>query len=77
MTVSTKIRGASKKTCQTVLSELLESYMEPAFGSLPKKELDLLILKALAGLGYISSEPSIYELVSKLRVTRTKARNLI
>lgn len=63
--------------CQKVLAELLDAYLEPAFGSLPKKEVDLIVLKALEDLGYLNKEPSLYELVSKLRVTRTKARNLI
>ncbi len=63
--------------CRQVLAELLERYLDPAFGALPKKEIDLLILNTLQSLGYVSDEPTLYDLVSRLRVTRSKARNLL
>lgn len=66
-----------KSTCQKVLIEFLERYLDPAFGALPSKEIDLLVIKALEDLAYLSKEPSLYEHVTKLRVTRAKARNLI
>jgi hypothetical protein len=55
----------------------LQSFVTPAFGALPKSEIELLVLTLLEKLGAISSDPEVYELVSKLRVTRTKARSLI
>ncbi len=59
------------------LKEFLKEFLYPAFGALPKSEIELLVLGALEGMGAVSKEPGVYELVSKLRVTRTKARNLI
>ena len=60
-----------------VLTEFLELYLNPAFGVLPKKEIDLLVLNILIRFNYINEEPAIYELVQKLKVTRSKARNLL
>lgn len=59
------------------LDHFLSQYLDPAFGALPKQEVELLVLKLLEDLGAIGSRPSIYDLVSKLKVTRAKARRLI
>ena len=71
------IREAGDARAASAMKALLERFLDPAFGALPKSEIELLILGALEEVGAISGEPSVYELVSKLRVTRTKARNLI
>jgi len=63
--------------CREVFASFLEGYLSPAFGALPKKEIDLLVMKALEKIDYINRDPTLYELVQKLRVTRMKARNLI
>jgi hypothetical protein len=68
------IKTNDAQTIKTELAQMLAAYLLPAFGALPKSEIDLLFLSSLQRLGYISETPEIYELVSKLRVTRTKAR---
>lgn len=68
---------ATPQTCQKVLSEILDRYLDPAFGSLTKKEADLLMIDALEDLNYISYDPTLYEIETKLRITRYKARTLI
>ncbi len=62
---------------KAVLAQLLERYLSPAFAALPKNEVELLVLDALEQVGAISADPQLYELVSKLKVTRAKARRLI
>lgn len=62
--------------CKEVLSSFLEKYLHPAFGALPKREIDVLVLELLQKLGFIENDPSIYEFITQLRVTRSKARNL-
>jgi hypothetical protein len=71
------IRDAGDARAASALKTLLERFLDPAFGALPKSEIELLLLGALEEIGAISAEPGVYELVSKLRITRTKARNLI
>lgn len=70
-------RNVSEKTCKEALIAFLENYLNPAFGALPSREVELLVMKALADLEFIDEEPSLYDLVTSLRITRTKARNLI
>jgi len=69
--------GSDAVNCREVLASFLEGYLSPAFSALPKKEIDLLVMNALEKIDYINHDPSLYELVQKLRVTRMKARNLI
>lgn len=77
MTPAEMIRTVGAPKSSAALQTFLEHYMSPAFGALPKAEVDLLVLQLLEDLGAVSPQPSVYELVSKLRVTRTKARSLI
>jgi hypothetical protein len=59
------------------LKNLLGRFLTPAFGSLPKLEIEIIVLEALQDIEAISGHPETYELVSKLKVTRSKARALI
>jgi len=71
------IDKAGRAKASTAFRDLLARFLEPAFGALPKGEIELLVLDALVEIGAISANPQIYELVSKLKVTRSKARKLI
>ena len=77
MEIKNYILGSDAEKCREVLASFLDGYLSPAFGALPKKEIDLLVMNALEKTAYINHDPSLYELVQKLRVTRMKARNLI
>lgn len=70
------VTDASDNLCKDGLFSFLEKYLRPAFGTLPKREIDVLVLELLQKLGFIKPDPSIYELITQLRVTRSKARNL-
>lgn len=77
MTIQEAIASADEAKCRAVLSHVLEEYGKPAFGALPKKEVDLLILEALVQVGHLDFEPSLYHLIQRLKVTRSKARTLL
>lgn len=77
MDIKQIIQDATEDKAKVALTCILENYMTPAFGALPKNEVELIILNALETLGATDSEPELYELVSKLKVTRSKARGLI
>ncbi|PLX93316.1 MAG: hypothetical protein C0621_07980 [Desulfuromonas sp.] len=59
------------------LAKLIECYINPAFGSLPKREVDIALFQCLQELGIFNDTPDLYSLVSSLRITRAKARNLL
>lgn len=69
--------SAGSQKSKEALDAFLTAYLSPAFGALPKTEVELLVLRLLAQLGAVPDRPTIYELVSNLKVTRAKARRLI
>ena len=77
MDIKLIINALPEAKAKAVLAQLLERYLTPAFAALPKNEVELLVLDALEQVGAISADPQVYELVSKLKVTRPKARRLI
>lgn len=77
MDIKLIINALPEAHAKAVLAQLLERYLTPAFAALPKNEVELLVLDALEQVGAISADPQLYELVSKLKVTRPKARRLI
>lgn len=77
MDIKLIINALPEANAKAVLAQLLERYLTPAFAALPKNEVELLVLDALEQVGAISADPQLYELVSKLKVTRAKARRLI
>ena len=77
MDIEEIVNKTDNQTCKQVMTEFLSNYLNPAFGALPKGEVELLVLNLLQQLHAVSEEPEVYELVSNLRITRTKARKLI
>ena len=62
---------------QALLGRLLEEYAQPAFGVLPKREVDLMIYRTLRDAGVVAQDTPLYQLMADLRVSRSKARNLM
>lgn len=77
MDINQIVNDATEAEAKSALSYFLQSYMTPAFGALPKNEVELIVLNVLEKLKAIDEEPELYEFVSKLKVTRSKARGLI
>jgi len=75
--IADALKKAKPEQKDRALSILLEGGLRPAFGALPKREMDLLVLEALIALGYIDKDPQVYDLVQRLRITRSRARALI
>jgi hypothetical protein len=72
-----KLKEADAEEVKVVFTKLLEDYLHPAFGSMSKRDFDILLFMNLQKLGIFEKNPEIYDLVSQLKVTRSKARNLL
>jgi len=61
------------------LDSFLDNFLNPAFGSLSKTEIEIHVLKLLEQTGKITEEEksSQYKLAVKLKVSPTKAKNLL
>ncbi len=71
------LKESSNEKINSTLLKILENYLNPAFGSLPKREVDLLMFEVLEDLHIVKSNPDLYSVVRDLRVTRSKARSLL
>ena len=77
MNLNTVLKKATKKQRDAALELILAGALNPALGALPKRELELLVLEALVMVGYLDSEPMVYDMVQRLRITKSKARSLL
>jgi len=60
-----------------LLKDFLNDYISPSFGSLSKKEIDLRVFELFIKAGVIAEDASVFSLISKLKISRAKARSLI
>lgn len=67
----------SEYKIKEALVRILSEYGKPSFGSMSKRDTDILLFSVMQDLGLIKPNPSIYEVMQILQVTRSKARNLI
>ena len=70
-------QGENIEQSLNVLERVLKEYAAPSFGSMSKRDVDIMLFMALQDLGIIEMRPSIYDVIRLLNVTRAKARNLI
>lgn len=76
--IKTEVKAVEAENARTELAEMLGQYCQPSFGSMSKRDVDIMMFMTMQNLGLIDDKnPNIYEVVQKLRVTRAKARNLI
>ncbi len=60
------------------LENLLDYYFTPSFGSIKQREFDIYLFHLLKQYDFFENkEPTIFEVISKLQITRSKAKNLI
>lgn len=72
-----KLDEITSEEVKTAFKELLHDYLVPSYGSISKRDFDILLFIKLQKLGIFKKNPEIYEIVSELKVTRAKARNLL
>lgn len=77
MEIISKIESLDSQKVKDAFKELMADYLTPAFGSISKRDFEILLFMKLQSLGVFEKNPEIYDLVTQLRVTRTKARNLL
>ncbi len=77
MNIIKAIEEKNAEQVKTVFKDLVQSYLTPAFGSMTKRDFEIMLFMKFQELKIFDKDPELYEIVSSLRVTRTKARNLL
>jgi len=72
----TAIDRLPEAEARRILKDLFAAYARPAFGALSAREADLVVFAALRRAGAVARDASLYELMTALRISRAKARNL-
>ena len=71
------IEALSAAEAKRHLREILTRVTQPAFGVLPQRELDLMMFQLMRETGVLEPDASLYSLMTSLRISRAKARNLM
>jgi hypothetical protein len=71
------IEGVPESELRVHLREFLIAFTQPAFGALPKREIELKVFELIKGIGAIDEKASIYSLMTDLRITRSKATQML
>lgn len=77
MDIKNALAEVGEEQLRTEIAGFLSDFMTPAFGSLPKREIELRVFDLMRSLGILKSESTIYGLMTDLMVTRAKASQLI
>jgi hypothetical protein len=77
MDIGHALEEVPEERLRTEIEGFLSDFMSPAFGSLPKREIELRVFDLMRALGVLKSEATIYSLMTDLKVTRAKASQLI
>lgn len=70
------VNSLSETEAKSILNQLFLEFSKPAFGAIPKREIDLLIYRMMYKAGVIASDASQYDIMIGLRITKSKVRNL-
>lgn len=75
--VSTAVDALTPEQARDALKRLLSATVTPAFGALSKREIDIALFGALCDVGAVAPDASLHEISTSLRITRSRASNLV
>lgn len=77
MDIQQVIEAADDALIRKHLVAFLTAFTAPAFGALPKREVELKVFELLRGIKAVDEKASIYSLMTDLRITRAKAMQML
>ena len=72
-----KIEDIPEQEVRNILMEIYTFYLSPSFGSISKREIDIMMFSKLVDVGVFGNKPQVYDIMRELRITRAKANNLL
>lgn len=77
MDINQVVDDADELALRNAIKRFLGEFTRPAFGSLPKREIELIVFQVLNEIGALRKDASLYDLMTDLRITRAKASGLV
>jgi hypothetical protein len=72
-----RLQESESEDVKVAFIKLMESYIEPSFGSISKRDFEIGLFATFQKLGVFDNPNDLFEIVSQLKITKTKARNLL
>jgi hypothetical protein len=72
----TMTSNLSTQAKENFFNEFLDEFLHPSFGSLPKKEIELLVFRLLIDARYFGENPSMQTISRELRIPLSKVKTI-
>ena len=77
MDISRELENVEHEKLRSETANFIQDFLTPAFGSLPKREIELRVFDLMRNLGVLETKATIYSLMTDLKITRSKASQLL
>jgi len=77
MEIVTSLESANSDSVKRIFIDLVKEYLTPSYGSMSKRDFEILLFMKLQELGAIDKDPDLYRLIKELKISRSRARNLL
>lgn len=77
MEILTSLEAAESDSVKRIFIDFVKEYLTPSYGSMSKRDFEILLFMKLQELGAIQKDPDLYQLIKDLKISRTRVRNLL
>lgn len=77
MKIITSLKAAKSDSVKRIFIDFVKEYLTPSYGSMSKRDFEILLFMKLQELGAIQKDPDLYQLIKDLKISRTRVRNLL
>lgn len=71
------LEGAKSDSIKKIFIDFVKEYITPSYGSMSKRDFEILLFMKLQELKVIDKDPDLYSLIKNLKISRSRARNLL
>ena len=75
--IKSKINNLDDQKAGSAFKSIVTAYLDPAYGSMTKRDLDILLFTELQKANIISKNAELCEIIRSLKISRAKAKNLL
>jgi len=77
MEILTSLEAADSDSVKKIFIDFVKEYLTPSYGSMSKRDFEILLFMKLQELEAIDKDPDLYRLIKELKISRSRARNLL
>lgn len=77
MEILKSLEEAESESVKRIFIDFVKEYLTPSYGSMSKRDFEILLFMKLQELGAIQKDPDLYQLIKDLKISRTRVRNLL